>query len=326
MARPTRRAPGSEHSPDRIVEMTTTTAEPSDIEVTGRPAKVRRICAAYTNLMKPHVTLLLLAVTALTMVMAARGMPSPSLLAATLLGGLLATGSANAINCFLDRDIDGVMGRTMRRSVPSGRISPQHALVFGIMLAAASFLEMCLWVNWLAAVLALGGILFYVFVYTGWLKRTTPQNIVIGGAAGAVPALVGWAAQTHTLNLAAFLLFAVIFYWTPPHFWALALLIKRDYERAGIPMLPVVAGDYETRKQIFLYSWLLLAVSLLLFASGTMGVMYLVTAVVLGGIMIYMAYRLFRGGSMRWANRLFWYSNSYLALLFAIMALDRVLR
>lgn len=290
------------------------------------PATVRQICAAYSNLMKPHVTTLLLAVTALTMVMAAQGMPSPSLMAATLLGGLLATGSANAINCFIDRDIDGVMGRTMRRSVPSGRISPRHALVFGIVLAAASFVEMCLFVNWLAATLAFAGILFYVFVYTGWLKRTTPQNIVIGGAAGGVPALVGWAAQTHTVSLAAFLLFSVIFFWTPPHFWALALLIKRDYERAGVPMLPVVAGDHETRKQIFLYSWLLLAISLLLFSSGTMGVLYLATAIVLGGIMIYMAYRLFRGGSMHWANRLFWYSNSYLALLFAMMALDRVLR
>lgn len=290
------------------------------------PSTVRRVCAAYSNLMKPHVTTLLLAITALTMVMAAQGMPSPWLMAATLLGGLLAAGSANAINCYIDRDIDSVMGRTRRRSVPAGRISPRHALIFGIVLAIASFTEMMLFVNLLAAALAFGGILFYVFVYTGWLKRTTPQNIVIGGAAGGVPALVGWAAVTHSLSLSAFLLFAIIFYWTPPHFWALALLIKRDYERAHIPMLPVVAGEHETRKQIFLYSWLLLAVSLLLFASGTMGVLYLVSAIVLGSIMLYLAYRLLRGGSMHWANRIFWYSNSYLALLFAVMALDRVLR
>lgn len=276
--------------------------------------------------MKPHVTSLLLAVTALTMVMAARGMPSPTLMLATLLGGLLAAGSANAINCYLDRDIDQLMGRTMRRSVPAGKVPPRHALIFGVALALVSFAEMVLFVNPLAAALALGGILFYVFVYTRWLKRTTPQNIVIGGAAGAMPALVGWAAVTHSLNLAAFLLFAIIFYWTPPHFWALSLLIKRDYERAGIPMLPVVVGDAETRKQIFLYTLLLLSVTLLLFASGSMGFLYLGTAILLGGVMVYLAFRLLRSDSKRWAHRLFWFSNSYLALLFAVMAIDRVLR
>ncbi|HEX6508984.1 MAG TPA: heme o synthase, partial [Chloroflexota bacterium] len=226
---------------------------------------------AYVNLMKPHVTTLLLAITALSMVMAARGMPSPLLMAATLVGGMLAAGSANAVNCYIDRDIDSVMGRTMRRAVPAGRVPPRNALIFGILLAIVSFGEMVLFVNLLAASLALAGILFYVFVYTGYLKRSTTQNIVIGGAAGAVPPLVGWAAVTHTVGLSAFLLFLVIFYWTPPHFWALALLIRRDYERAGIPMLPVVMGDRETRKQIFLYTLLLVGVTLLLFASGTMG-------------------------------------------------------
>jgi protoheme IX farnesyltransferase len=275
--------------------------------------------------MKPHVTTLLLAITALTMVMAARGMPSPWLLVATLLGGLMSAGSANAINCYIDRDIDSIMGRTLRRSVPAGKVSPRHALVFGIALGALSFVEMALYVNFLAAVLALSGILFYVFVYTGYLKRSTPQNIVIGGAAGAVPALVGWAAVTHTVGLAAYLLFTVIFFWTPPHFWALALIIQRDYERAGVPMLPVVAGEAETRRQIFLYTLLLVGVTLLLYSSGTMGLLYLVSALVLGGIMIYLATRLLLSDSKHWANRLFWYSNSYLALLFAIMAIDRLI-
>jgi protoheme IX farnesyltransferase len=285
----------------------------------------RGIVAAYANLMKPHVTTLLLAVTALTMVMAQRGMPQPLLMVATLLGGLMAAGSANAINCCLDRDIDELMGRTMRRSVPAGKVPPQHALLFGFALALLSLVEMAALVNPLAAALAQAGILFYVLVYTGWLKRTTPQNIVIGGAAGAMPPLVGWAAVTGTINLPAFLLFAVIFYWTPPHFWALSLLIKRDYERANIPMMPIVMGDAETRKQIFLYSLLLFGVTLLLFACGAMGWLYLAAALALGGTMIYMAFRLMRTESMRWAHRLFWFSNSYLAILFAVMAIDRVL-
>jgi protoheme IX farnesyltransferase len=289
------------------------------------PAGLRQSAAAYVNLMKPHVTTLLLAITALTMVMAERGMPPPLLMLATLLGGLWSAGSANAINCYIDRDIDGIMGRTMRRAVPAGRVPPRHALVFGIILAFLSFAELALFVNLLSAVLACSGILFYVFVYTGYLKRSTVQNIVIGGAAGSVPPLVGWAAVTNSVPLAAFLLFAVIFFWTPPHCWALALLIQRDYERAGVPMLPVVLGERETRKQIFLYTLLLVGVTLLLFASGTMGYLYLAAALTLGGVMIYMAYRLMRGDSKQWANRLFWFSNSYLALLFAVMAVDRIL-
>lgn len=291
--------------------------------VTLNPSGVVR---AYINLMKPHVTTLLLAITALSMVMAARGMTAVSLMLATLVGGLMAAGSANAINCYLDRDIDQLMGRTMRRSVPAGKISPRHALIFGLALGVLSFIEMTIFVNLLAAALALSGILFYVLIYTGWLKRTTTQNIVIGGAAGAVPALVGWAAVTQSIDLSAILLFAVIFCWTPPHFWALSLLIKRDYERAGIPMLPVIKGDTETRKQILIYTVILVAVSLMLFAVGTMGYLYLAAALILGGCMLYLAVRLLRGGSLQWANRLFWFSNSYLALLFAIMALDRVLR
>jgi protoheme IX farnesyltransferase len=289
------------------------------------PIGLRRVAGAYVNLMKPHVTTLLLAITALTMVMAQRGMPPPLLMLATLVGGLFSAGSANAINCYIDRDIDGIMGRTMRRAVPAGRVPALHALVFGIVLAVLSFAELTLFVNLLSAVLAFSGILFYVFVYTGYLKRSTVQNIVIGGAAGSVPPLVGWAAVTNSVPLAAFLLFTVIFFWTPPHFWALALLIQRDYERAGVPMLPVVLGEQETRKQIFLYTLLLVGVTLLLFASGTMGYLYLAAALSLGAVMIYLAYRLMRGGSKQWANRLFWFSNSYLALLFAVMAVDRIL-
>ncbi len=260
----------------------------------GRSAIAGNTFRAYLNLMKPHVTSLLLAITALTMVMAARGMVAPLLLGATLLGGLLAAGSANAINCYIDRDIDQLMGRTMRRSVPAGKVSPRHALIFGVAMGAASFVEMTLLVNLLAAALAFSGILFYVLIYTRWLKRTTVQNIVIGGAAGAVPALVGWAAVTGSINLAAILLFAVVFFWTPPHFWALSLLIKRDYERAGIPMLPVIKGDRETRKQILIYTFVLVAVTLSLFATGAMGYLYLAAALILGAAMIYIAVRLLR--------------------------------
>ncbi|GAC1465243.1 MAG: heme o synthase [Chloroflexota bacterium] len=280
---------------------------------------------AYINLIKPHVTTLLLAITALSMVMAARGMPSPLLMLATLTGGLMATASANAINCYMDRDIDKVMGRTMRRAVVTGRISPRHALIFGVLAGLASFFEMLLFVNTLAATLALSGILFYVLIYTGLLKRTTPQNIVIGGAAGGVPALVGWAAVTNTIGLPAVLMFAIIFVWTPPHFWALALMIKRDYERAGVPMLPVVKGDAETRKQIFVYTTALVVVSLLLYVTGAEGYLYLATALGLGAYMLYLCIRLLRGDSLHWANRLFWFSNSYLAILFAVMAVDRVI-
>jgi len=281
---------------------------------------------AYINLVKPHVTTLLLAITALTMVMAARGMPPLGLMLATLLGGLLATASANAVNCYMDRDIDSVMGRTQRRSLVTGRIPPRHALIYGIVTGVASLVEMVVLVNPLAAALSTAGILFYVFIYTGWLKRATPQNIVIGGAAGGVPALVGWAAVTHTVGLPALLMFAVIFWWTPPHFWALALLIQRDYERAHVPMLPVAKGEAETRKQIFIYTVILIGVTVLLFVTGAMGYLYLAAALGLGAYMLYLAYRLLRTKSNVWANKLFWFSNSYLAVLFAVMAIDRVIR
>jgi len=286
---------------------------------------VRQTIANYVDLMKPHVTVLLLGVTAAAMAIANQGLPPLGLTLVTLLGGAMAAGSANCINCYIDRDIDQLMGRTQRRSLPSGRVEPRQALIFGIMLGMASFIILAAFVNLLSAVLAFSAILFYVFVYTMWLKRSTVQNIVIGGAAGAVPVLVGWAAITNSLSLPAIWLFAIIFFWTPPHFWALSLLIQKDYEKAGIPMLPVVKGEVETRRQILLYSLLLLAITLVLFVMGTMGYFYLAGAVILGGGLVYLAIRLWRDQSKKWARRLFWYSNMYLAAIFAIMVLDRVI-
>jgi protoheme IX farnesyltransferase len=286
---------------------------------------VRATLSSYIDLMKPHVTVLLLGTTVAAMAIAKQGLPSLGLIFATLLGGAMSAGSANCINCYIDRDIDQIMGRTRRRSLPSGRVQPTQALIFGLALGIGSFAILAVFVNMLSALLATSAIFFYVFVYTMWLKRSSAQNIVIGGAAGAVPVLVGWAAVTNTITLPAIWLFAIIFYWTPPHFWALSLLIQKDYEKASIPMLPVVMGERETRKQILLYSLLLLAVTMVLFAMRTMGLFYLVCALVLGGILVYMAVRLIRDSSKKWARTLFWYSNCYLAMIFAVMVIDRVI-
>src|SRR5258706_810311 len=299
--------------------------EQAEAEAKKEVSLVRQTIGNYVDLMKPHVTVLLLGVTAAAMAIAKQGLPPLMLVIATLLGGAMAAGSANCINCYIDRDIDQIMGRTQRRSLPSGRVEPQQALVFGIILGVSSFILLTLFVNLLSAVLAFSAILFYVFVYTMWLKRTSTQNIVIGGAAGAVPVLVGWAAITNSLSLPAIWLFAIIFFWTPPHFWALSLLIQKDYEKAGIPMLPVVKGEAETRRQILLYSLLLLALTLMLFAMGIMGYFYLAGAVILGGGLVYLAIRLWRDQSKKWASTLFWYSNMYLAAIFAIMVVDRVI-
>jgi len=286
---------------------------------------IRTTISSYIDLMKPHVTVLLLGTTVAAMAIADRGLPPLGLVLATLLGGAMSAGSANCINCYIDRDIDQVMGRTQRRSLPSGKVQSTQALIFGLALGIGSFIILAVFVNLLSALLATSAILFYVFVYTIWLKRTSAQNIVIGGAAGAVPVLVGWAAATNTITLPAIWLFAIIFYWTPPHFWALSLLIQKDYEKAHIPMMPVVMGEPETRKQIFLYSLLLLAVTLVLFAMGAMGYLYLAAALVLGGILLYMAVRLLRDKTKKWARTLFWYSNCYLAMIFAAMVVDRVI-
>jgi heme o synthase len=294
------------------------------VEEKKEAGPIQQTISSYIDLMKPHVTVLLLGTTVAAMAIAHQGLPPLGLVIATLLGGAMAAGSANCINCYIDRDIDQIMGRTQRRSLPSGRIQPTQALVFGITLGIGSFLILTIFVNLLSALLASSAILFYIFVYTMWLKRSSAQNIVIGGAAGAVPVLVGWAAVTNSLTLPAIWLFAIIFYWTPPHFWALSLLIQKDYEKASIPMLPVVMGERETRKQILLYSLLLLAVTMILFAMHAMGYFYLLVALVLGGILIYMAIRLIRDQSKKWARTLFWYSNCYLALIFAAMVIDRV--
>ncbi len=289
------------------------------------PGVIRQTITNYIDLMKPHVTVLLLGVTVAAMAIARQGLPPLLLVVATLLGGAMAAGSANCINCYIDRDIDQLMGRTRRRSLPAGRVEPRHALIFGIALGVASFLLLALFVNLLSALLAVSAILFYVFIYTLWLKRSTVQNIVIGGAAGSVPVLVGWAAITNSLSLTAVGLFAIIFFWTPPHFWALSLLIQKDYEKAGVPMLPVVKGEAETRWQILLYSVVLLTITVVLFVMGSMGYLYLAGSLLLGGGLVYLAIRLWHEQSKKWARTLFWYSNIYLAAIFAVMVLDRVI-
>ncbi|MFL6218730.1 MAG: heme o synthase [Actinomycetes bacterium] len=291
------------------------------------PARTARQSAkVYFLLTKPRIIELLLVTTVPTMFIAARGVPSPWLIAATLFGGALSAASANVLNCYLDRDIDALMRRTARRPLPAHRVDPADALRFGLVLGVAGFVWLWIFVNLLSAVLATAAILFYVFVYTIGLKRRSAQNIVIGGAAGAVPVLVGWSAVTGRVELPALVLFAIIFYWTPPHFWALSLRFKDDYAAAGVPMLPVVRGARETSTQILYYTVLLVAVSLLLYPAGRMGAVYLAAAVALGGAFIWRALELRRDLSGRRAIRLFSFSNTYLALLFCAMALDAVIR
>jgi protoheme IX farnesyltransferase len=276
----------------------------------------------YVTLTKPRIMSLLLVTGACGMIVGARGWPSTSTFLVTMLGLALACGGASALNHVIDRDIDQRMRRTDRRPVAAERVAPTRALEFGLTLSALSFVVLASLLNVLTAVLALVGNLFYVFVYTRWLKRSTPQNIVIGGAAGAIPPLVGWAAATGDLTAPALLLFAVVFVWTPPHFWALALLIRRDYEAAGVPMLPVVRGERETTRQIVLYSGLLVAVSAAPFLWGTLGPAYLVAALVLGAVFLALAIGLRLETTPRRAALLFHYSLLYLALLFAAMAVD----
>lgn len=243
----------------------------------------------------------------------------------TLLGGTLAASGAHVFNCYLDRDLDAAMRRTRGRAFPTGRVKAGPALAFGAALTLASFALLGLAVNWLAAALALGGNLFYVLIYSLWLKRATPQNIVIGGAAGAVPPLVGWAAVTHQVGLPALLLFAIIYFWTPAHFWALALVREEDYRSAGVPMLPVVRGREETRRQIVRYTVLLCLTTLALYGTRSMGLFYLAAAAVLGGVFLLRAWQLLRGQDTAQAWRLFKYSNMYLALLYGAMVVDRLL-
>jgi protoheme IX farnesyltransferase len=286
--------------------------------IARRPA-VPTVIRDYLTLTKPKVQSLLLFTTITTMYVA--GDPSVGLILLTCLGGALSAGGAGAINHAVDRDIDRTMARTADRPVASGRVSQGAAIAFGLGLEAASFLLLALTVNPLAAALSLSGFFGYVCVYTLWLKRTTPQNIVIGGAAGAAPPLVAWAAVTGGLDGMAFYLFAIVFFWTPPHFWALSLLMKDEYAKAGIPMLPVVRGEEETRRQILLYTVLLYAVTQLPFCAGGLGVAYLVPSMLLGAGFIYFAVRLFRGRDRRWALRTYLYSLAYLAALFLSMAI-----
>jgi protoheme IX farnesyltransferase len=286
----------------------------------GALATARRVLADYVTLTKPRVQSLLLLTTATTMYVA--GDPSVATVALTCLGGYLSAGGAGAINHFLDRDIDAQMPRTASRPVPAGRVRPGAALAFGLVLGAAAFAELSLAVNPLAAWLSLAGFVGYVGVYTVWLKRRTPQNIVIGGAAGAVPPLVGWAATTGHLSGTALYLFAIVFFWTPPHFWALSLLMRSEYERVGVPMLPVVRGERETRRQILLYSILLYAVSQLPFCAGGFGPIYLGASLVLGLTFIGGAWRLVRRADRRAALSLYLFSLAYLALLFCAMVAD----
>jgi len=286
-----------------------------------RPS-LRDTVTAYFRLTKPRIVLLLLITTVPAMLLAARGLPSPWLILSTLAGGAIAAGSANSINMYLDRDIDAIMRRTRQRPLPAHAIAPERALRFGFVLGALAFYFLAVVVNVLAALLALSAIAFYVFVYTMWLKRTTEQNIVIGGAAGAVPALVGWAAVTGTLAWPAVVLFAIVFVWTPPHFWALAMRFSGDYAAAGVPMLPVVRGEAETRRQILLYSLVLFATTLLLVPVGHMGPVYTAAAILLGGSFVYRALEVWRSADDARTRRLFSFSILYLAGLFGAVGID----
>jgi protoheme IX farnesyltransferase len=283
---------------------------------------VRDRVGAYIALTKPRIIELLLVTTLPAMVLAARGIPSLWLVFWTMVGGTMAAGAANAINCYFDRDIDELMTRTRRRPLPAHTVPPENAFMFGLILGVVAFALMAFFVNLVAAFLTLVAMAFYVVVYTLILKRSTPQNIVLGGAAGALPPVIGWAAVTGDINLPALLLFAVVFYWTPPHFWALSMRLRRDYAAAGVPMLPVVAGVAETNRQIVLYSVLMVALSLAFFAVAHMGLIFLAGAILLGGLFLFQAVAMWRAGSDVGAVKLYKYSITYLAALFGLIVLD----
>ena len=278
----------------------------------------------YITLTKPPIISLLLITAIGGMFLAAAGIPSLQILTLVCVGGALGAGGANAINHFLDQDIDALMSRTIKRPVPSNRIPPVAALIFGVALNAGAFFVLAYWVNLISAVLTLAATLFYVLIYTGWLKRNTPQNIVIGGAAGAIPPMVGWAAVTGSIDLPAVYLFTIIFFRTPPHFWALSLMIQDDYKAAGVPMLPVVAGEKRTTQNIFIYSLALVGLTLLFSFSNAVGLIYLGSAATLGAYFIYLAWKLLQDYNVRNAKYLYLFSLLYLALLFAVMLPDSV--
>jgi protoheme IX farnesyltransferase len=299
--------------------------------VTAVPAAVRadrtwrHTVGSYVALTKPRIIELLLVTTVPTMIVAERGMPSVWLMTATVIGGTLAAGGANAINMYVDRDIDQVMDRTKKRPIASGAVTPRSALTFAIAIEAAAFVFLWGTVNLLSASLALGACLFYVFVYTLWLKRTSSHNIVIGGAAGAAPVLIGWSAVTNSLAWPPIILFAVIFIWTPPHFWSLAIKYREDYAKVDVPMLPVVASLRTTAVSIFRYTLLLVGLTVLFAPVADMGNLYLGAAIVLGGVFVWFSVRLLQDASPAMAMRVFGWSITYLTLLFGAMAVDRLL-
>jgi protoheme IX farnesyltransferase len=292
----------------------------------ARAGGTLRTARAYVALTKPRIIELLLVTTVPTMIVAEHGLPSPWLIAATVIGGTLAAGGANAINMYIDRDIDQVMRRTRHRPLVTGAIRPRDALVFAIAIEVLAFGVLWSTVNLLSAVLAVSATLFYVFVYTLWLKRTTTSNIVIGGAAGAVPVLVGWAAVTGTLAWAPLILFAIIFFWTPPHFWALAVRYRDDYQAASVPMLPVVASLHTTALRMLRYTLILWSLTLLFGRAADLGPLYGAAAIGLGAVFTWHVLRLLREPTPRTAMRVFTWSITYLTLLFGAMALDELLR
>ena len=292
-------------------------------EIAVTQSRARGFARDLVALTKPRIISLLLVTTIAPMFVAGR--PGWVLVLTVFVAGYLMAGGANAVNMYLDRDIDDRMARTRLRPIPSGRMQPREVLAFGVLLATTATFLFAQVANVLTAALALAGFYFYVFVYTRWLKRSTPQNIVIGGAAGAFPPLVGWAAVTNQIDLLAVYLFLIIFYWTPPHFWALALLKQRDYDRAGVPMAPLVWGERETKRQMLWYTMILLPVTLLPYAFGGLGIVYLVSAAVLGAVFLRDVARVMR--ATEWTKaawRLYKFSLLYLALLFAAMVVDRL--
>jgi protoheme IX farnesyltransferase len=293
-------------------------------QVSCRNETFLQVVKSYYQLTKPRIIPLLLITTAAAMWIASKGQVEPLKVFITLLGGTFAAASAQTLNCIYDRDIDYDMLRTRARPIPAGRVQPRHALLFALILALLSFILLSVWVNLLSALLALSGIVFYMLVYTHLLKRHSPQNIVIGGAAGAIPPLVGWAAVTGDLSWVAWVLFAIIFLWTPPHFWALALMIKDDYAQVNVPMLPVVAGEEVTVQQIWLYTLLVVPLTLVLvYPLGTSGLIYTVTAIALGSLFIYKAWQLKQAPLDRQlARSLFKYSILYMMLLCTGMVVD----
>jgi len=294
------------------------------VALTSRPLWLTTI-RNYIALTKPGIIGLLLVTTVPAMMVADRGWPGTMLVLATLVGGTLSAAGANTINCWYDRDIDAVMRRTRNRPLVTGAIHPNQALTFGIGLGAFAFLFLAVTTSFVAAVLSLAALLFYVLIYTMWLKRRTPQNIVIGGAAGAFPPMVGWAAVTGDVSWASFVMFAIVFFWTPPHFWALALRVRGDYLEAHVPMLPVIKGPAYTRTQVLIYSVLLVAVTLVLGPAGDLGWIYLGSALASGAVFVALAFQLWRRPETTSPMRLFSYSLLYLAIVFAAMGLDALI-